>query len=448
MENIELTAPNKAFGLWSAIFLGIGSMVGAGIFIVIGEAGTIAGNLVSVSFIIGGVIALFCGYSLSKLAVKYPSRGGIVEYLVHGYGEGVFSGTLGMLFYLAQLVALAAVSKSFGIYAATYLPTDNVNLYTNVFAVGILVFFVLINLVGASVVAKAENIIVIIKLVALVVFTVFALFFIQPSRLSVEDSPNMVNVFYALGLTFFAFQGFSVITNSVEDMENPQQTMLKAMIIAILMVSILYVAVSVAVFGNLSLDAILKDKDYALAEAAKPALGLWGFKIIAATALLATASAINATLYAVTQISYTLAKEGNLPEIYEYHVFHNTEGLLISAILIVPMILLLDLSQIASIAAIAVLLIQGFTHTGHLLKYKDTDANPLLLIAAVLGSFGAGCFAIAYTSKTMPNVIYFILLIFFSAFVFEITMRLFKNRVIKKQIISSIKYVEDSLRNI
>jgi len=439
VENYNSITPKKAFGLWSAIFLGIGSMVGAGIFIVIGEAGTIAGNLVSVSFIIGGVIALFCGYSLSKLAVKYPSRGGIVEYLVHGYGEGVFSGTLGMLFYLAQLVALAAVSKSFGTYAATYLPIGDAHLYTNVFAVGILAFFVFINLIGAAVVAKAENIIVIIKLVALIIFAVVALFYIQPARLSIAHSPDMINVFYALGLTFFAFQGFSVITNSIEDMQNPQQTMLKAMTMAILLVTVLYVAVSIAVFGNLSLDTILKDKDYALAEAAKPALGLWGFKIIAATALLATASAINATLYAVTQISYTLAKEGNLPEVYEYHVFHNTEGLLISAVLIIPMIIFLDLSQIASIAAIAVLLIQGFTHTGHLLKHKNTGANPLLLTAAVLGSFGAGFFAIAYSSKAMPNLIYFILIIFFLAFVFEIAMRLTKKRVIEKQIISSSK---------
>jgi len=436
VENIESITPNKAFGLWSAIFLGIGSMVGAGIFIVIGEAGAIAGNLVAVSFIIGGIIALFCGYSLSKLAVKYPSRGGIVEYLLHGYGEGLFSGTLGMLFYLAQLVTLAAVSKSFGTYAATYFPTNDITLYTNIFAIGILMFFVLINLIGAAIVAQAENIIVIIKLVVLIIFTVLALFYIQPARLSLEHSPNMINVFYALGLTFFAFQGFSVITNSVEDMENPQQTMLKAIVMTILLVSILYVGISIAVFGNLSLETILKGKDYALAEAAKPALGLWGFKVIAATALLATASAINATLYAVTQISYTLAKEGNLPEVYEYHIFHNTEGLLISALLIVPMILLLDLSQIASVAAIAVLLIQGFTHTGHLFKYKETGANPLLITLAVLGSFGAGFFAIAYTLRAMPNLIYFILIIFFLAFTFEVAMRLIKNRVIEKQIVS------------
>jgi len=423
----------KAFGLWSAVFLGIGSMVGAGVFIVIGEAGSIVGNLVTVSFFIGGLIALFCGYSLSKLAIRYPSRGGIIEYLVHGYGENVFSGTLGILFYFAQLVALAAVSKSFGRYAATYVVSSDTTVMTNIFAVAILTFFVVLNLIGATIVAKAENIIVVIKLIALCVFTFIAFNYIEPSRLSLSHSPDSINILYALGLTFFAFQGFSVITNSVEDMDDPNALMLKAMVIAILIVTVLYIGVSIAVFGNLSLAEIVQSKDYALAEAAKPALGLWGFKIMAATALLATASAINATLYAVTQISYTLAKEGTLPKVYEYHIFHNTQGLIISVLFIIPMVMFLNLNQIASIAAIAVLLIQGFTHTGHLLKYKETKANVLLLIAAILGTFGAAIFAIHFASKTMPDLVYYIVGIFALAFVFEIIIRLSSERTIKKQ---------------
>lgn len=438
----------KAFGLVSAIFLGIGSMVGAGIFIVIGEAGAIAGNLVTISFLVGGLIALLCGYSLSKLAVSYPSRGGIIEYLVQVYGEGILSGTMGVLFYFAQLIALAAVAKSFGTYASTYMNNGVTDFYSNLFSIGILLLFVCINLIGAAMVAKAENIIVVIKLTALGIFTIAALFYIQPSNLAVSQSVDITNIFYALGLTFFAYQGFSVITNSVEDMENPQDTMLRAMFWAIGLVAILYISVSIAVFGNLSLDTIIKDKDFALAEAVKPAFGAWGFKIMAATALLATASAINATLYAVTQISYTLAKEGDLPEIYEYNIFHNTEGLIISALLIIPMILFFNLGEIATIAAIAVLLIQGVTHTGHLLKYKETGANRLWVAAAAIGTFGAAIFAVAYTSTSMPNIIYYIASIIFIAFLFEVMLRLVNGRTVTQQIspmITSIKNLREQV---
>ena len=424
----------RAFGLASAVFLGIGSMVGAGIFIVIGEAGAIAGNLVTVSFLVGGVIALLCGYSLSKLAVCYPSRGGIIEYLVQSYGEGILSGSLGILFYFAQLVALAAVAKSFGAYASTYLGNGVSPLYSNLFSIGILFFFVGINLVGAAVVAEAENMIVIVKLAVLIVFTAAALFFIEPSNLVIDKAPQTVNIFYALGLTFFAYQGFSVITNSVEDMQDPEHTMLRAMFWATGLVAVLYIAVSIAVFGNLPLDTIIRDRDFALAEAARPAFGDWGFRMMAAAALLATASAINATLYAVTQISYTLAKDGDLPEAYDYNIFHNTEGLVISALLIVPMILFFNLGQIATIAAIAVLLIQGFTHTGHLFRVHETGASRGWVLAAVVGSFGAAWFAIAYTSRSMPHIIYYIAGIFFLAYLFEVLLRLLKKRTVGRQV--------------
>jgi len=442
----KIIKSKKAFGLWSSIFLGIGSMVGAGIFIVIGQAGSIAGNLVTVSFLIAGIIALLCGYSLSKLAVTYPSRGGIIEYLVQSYKEGIFSGGLGVLFYIAQLIALAAVAKSFGTYAATYMSGGVTPFFTNLFALGILLFFVIINLIGAAMVAKAESVIVIIKLIALVIFTVSALYFIKPANLSLADAPGGVHILFALGLTFFAFQGFSVITNSVEDMQNPSKTILRSMILSIILVGILYIAVSIAVFGNLSLAEIIKSQDFALAEAAKPIFGEIGFKLIAATALLATASAINATLYAVTQISYTLAKEGDLPDVYEKHIFYNSEGLIISAVLIIPMIIFLNLGEIASIAAVIVLLIQGFTHVGHLFKIKETKANLLIIILAVAGTFTAAGFAIYYTSGLIPHFIIYIAGSFVLAFALEMMLRLLNNRTIKKQFIKEVIKLENELK--
>jgi len=435
----------KAFGFWSAVFLAIGSMVGAGIFIVIGEAGAIAGKLVILSFFIAGIIALLCGSSLSKLAIAYPSRGGIIEYLVQSYKEGFFSGSLGVLFYLAQLVALAAVSKSFGTYAATYMSSEESLFWTNLFALGILGFFVFINLIGASMVAKSESLIVIVKVSALVIFTVAALVYLDPSKLFAGHTPASINIFYALGLTFFAYQGFSVITNSIEDMENPKKVMLRSMITAIAIVTILYIAISIAVFGNLTLNEIIKSQDFALAEAAKPTFGVLGFKIIAATALFATASAINATLYSVTQISYVLAKKGELPKIYEHNIFRNTEGLIISALLIVPMILFLNLGTIASIAAVTVLLIQGFTHMGHLFKLKETGANPIIVILAIIGTFGAAGFAIYYSSQHTAHFSLYVAIAFFLAFVVEVILRLFTQRTISKQFIVSLKSIEKEI---
>jgi len=424
----------KAFNTLSAAMLGIGSMVGAGIFIVIGQAGSIAGNLVWLSFIIGGIGALLSGYSLAKLAVRFPSRGGIIEYLTQEYKENVLSGSLSIMFYFAQLIAIAAVAKSFGEYGARLFGFDSV-LSINAFAVGIITVFTVINLIGASVVAKSENIIVAIKLSILVIFTISAMFFIKPQYLSLSESKPFSDILFAVGLTFFAYQGFSVITNTVEDMQNPEKNILKAMFLAIGAVMVLYVAVSIAVIGNLPLDEIIKAKDYALALAAEPVFGEYGFKIMAVTALIATASAINATLYSTAEISYTLAKKGELPEVYEYNIFHSNEGLLISYALTIPMILFFNLSQITTVAALSVLIIQGFVHLGHLFVIKKTAANRLLILLAAFFMFFISAISIYYNYKTDHSILYELAGAFVLSIVCEVVLRYsFNKRSIKQQV--------------
>jgi amino acid transporter len=423
----------KSFGLWSAIFLGIGSMVGAGIFVLLGEAGAIAGNLVWVSFIFGGIIALLSGYSMAKLAVVYPSRGGIVEYLVQCYGEGVFSGSLSVLFYLSAMVAIAMVAKTFGTYATMMFVGSDDKLWVDIFSVGVLLLFMFINLAGSSIIAKSENLIVIFKLTILIIFTVIAFFYIDPSLLSIKDAPPIKNIFSSIALTFFAYEGFRVITNTAEDMSDPSKLMLKSMILAILFVMALYIIVTFAVFGNLPLPQIIKAQDYALAEAAKPAFGDLGFKIMAVAALVSTASSINANLYAVTNVTYQMAKNGELPQVYERNVWHSSEGLVVSTIILIVFVIFFRLNEIAAIGSISILFIHGFVHIGHFFKIKLTKANKFLVTLAIITIALAIILALNYTSKHIPNVGYFIASGFVLAFFIEVLLRALLKRVVKKQ---------------
>jgi L-asparagine transporter-like permease len=154
---------------------------------------------------------------------------------------------------------------------------------------------------------------------------------------------------------------------------------------------------------------------------------------MAATALLATASAINATLYAATEIGYTLAKEGNLPKVYTYNVYNSFEGLIISGIFIIPMILFLNLSQVTTIAALVVLIIQGITHVGHLLRIKETGANLGMVLGAIVSMFGIAGVTLYHTSEKMPHLGFYLLGAFVLAFGIEIMLRIIKRRTIKKQ---------------
>ena len=136
----------QPIGFWSAVSMGIGAMVGAGIFALLGEASSISGSAVYISFIIGGVIALFSGYSLGKLGACYPSSGGLIEYLTQAYGVGPFVGAMGVMLFLAAVVSLSLIAKAFGNYAITFLPEGHrTPLWQHIFSIGIVVLFVLIN---------------------------------------------------------------------------------------------------------------------------------------------------------------------------------------------------------------------------------------------------------------------------------------------------------------
>lgn len=430
-------ASPKAFNAWSAALLGIGAMVGAGIFIVIGQAGAIAGNLVWVSFVLGGILSLLAGYSLARLALRWPSRGGIVEYLVQLYGEGPFSGAMGILFYLAQVIGIAAIAKGFGSYGSELFGWDQNPFTINMLAVGITLAFTLINALGAYWVSKSETLIVIGKLAILVGFTVLALLNIDPQRLALSEAPPLMGIFLAIGLTFFAYQGFSLICNTVGDMEAPQRNMLKAMFLAIGLVMVLYVAVSIAVLGNLSLDEVIHSQDYALAEAAKPFLGDAGFKIMAVAALISTASAINATLYAATEINYTLIKKGALPDVYRFHRFESQEALWVTFALSVPLILFFNLAAITLLAALSVLIIQGIVHMGHAFHTQHTGANRTPIILAALGMFSVSALTIQYSQKDLPALAAQMLTLMGIALAVEMALYHLTGRRITKQSPSS-----------
>ncbi|MEE4291132.1 MAG: APC family permease [Cycloclasticus sp.] len=426
----------KPIGFWSAVSMGIGAMVGAGIFALLGEASAISGSAVYISFIIGGIIALFSGYSLGKLGARYPSSGGIIEYLSQAYGVGFFTGTMGVMLYFAAIVSLSLIAKAFGNYAATFLPvTENLKTWNFLFSSGIILLFVLINLEGAKDVALFERITVGIKFVVLAGLSIAGIVFLNPELLSPSYYPPANDIFSSLAITFFAFEGFRVITNTAEDMPNPSATLPKAMMTAILLVMLLYVAISFAVFGNLPVEKVIAAKDFALAEAALPVFGQIGFSIVAITALIATASSINANLYAVTNVTYQLAKDGELPSVFGKPIAHSREGLLVSGVLIIVLSLLFDLSEIAAIGSISILFVHTVTHIGHLKIISKTDGSRALVLIAAMLSFSAMVLAIIYVSKVSSLIVYILAGLVLVASITEAALRKIAKREIKTRLI-------------
>jgi len=146
--------------------------------------------------------------------------------------------------------------------------------------------------------------------------------------------------------------GFGLITNASENIDNPSVNVPRAVYISIFMVILIYVSVSIVAIGNLSIPAIIKAQDNALAVAAQPFLGQAGFALLSFGALFSIASALNATLYGGANIAYSLAKDGELPDFFERKIwFKSREGLYITAGLGMLFALLFDIGAIASITS-------------------------------------------------------------------------------------------------
>ncbi|WP_052286168.1 APC family permease [Methanococcoides burtonii] len=143
-------AESKSMGLWSATSIGVGAMVGAGIFSIFGVVTQISGDAVYISFIIAGTVVLLSTDSYAKLGARYPSAGGPAEFLIRGFGDGNLSGGLNILLWIGYIFGLALYAKGFSLYAMTFLPSRSPDIWSNIFATAIILIFTASNFIGAK----------------------------------------------------------------------------------------------------------------------------------------------------------------------------------------------------------------------------------------------------------------------------------------------------------
>jgi amino acid transporter len=380
----------KTIGLWSAVSIGVGGMIGAGIFSILGVAGQIAGNAVYLAFVIAGGIALFSTYSYAKLGARFPSAGGPVEFLVRGLGDGVLSGGINVLLWLGYVFALSLYARAFGSYASTFLGPHASGIWVNVLGTGVVVLFTGLNFAGSRAVGRSELFIVATKVAILVLFAAVGLFFVKGELLSVARWPRPGNLLYASAVVFLAYEGFGLVTNAAEDMPDPRRTLPRALYLSVFISAFIYVAVSLAVIGNLPVARIIAAKDYALAEAARPFLGAVGFRLVSVAALFSTASAINATLYGGANVSYQVARDGQLPMFFDRMVWRKgVEGLVITSALVILCSNLLDLGGIAMLGSAAFLLVYCAVSIAHLRLWRETGARRWIVWCAIACCSGA-----------------------------------------------------------
>jgi amino acid transporter len=376
-------APPRRFTVRQAAFIGVGAMVGAGIFSLLGAAGEIAGAAVWVSFVIAGAIAMLQGYSFAKFGARFPSAGGMLEYVGRGFGDGHVLAVTAWLVFWANAIITAMVAVSFGSYASSMFTNDDAA-WAKVFAVLVVVAMTLLNIVGSTVVARVQTVIVFVVVGILGFFAVVTIANMDPSLLAAEHYPGLSEIVSSVALTFFAFLGFGVITFTARDLPDPSRQLPRAMYLALAIATVVYVAIAIGVFGTLTVPEVISSGATAIAVAAQPTLGQAGYWLMSVTALFATAGATNAGLYPAPGLCDHLAAGGQFPSIMGRRVGGRASaGLLIASAAILVMVVAFDLSAIASIGSAVALMIFAFVTAAHLRVWRETGATPWVLVLAL-----------------------------------------------------------------
>src|SRR6516165_8109562 len=391
--------PQKYLSVRQAAFIGVGAMVGAGIFALLGAAGEVAGAAVWVSFLIAGVIAGLQGYSFAKLGARYPSAGGLLEYVAKSVGEGHFTGITAWLTYAANAIVTAMVAVSFGSYASSMLTGEEKAVWIKVFAAAIIIVMTAVNVVGSQLVANAQTVIVYIVLGILCVFAVVTLANMTPSLLAPSKYPPLRDIISSVALTFFAFLGFGIITFTAKDLAKPSRQLPRAMYLALGIATVIYVAIALGVFGTLTVEKVISSGGTAIAVAAEPTLGRAGYWLMTVTALFATAGATNAGLYPAPGLSVRLAETGQFPPLMARKIGGRaSDGLLIAAAVTLVLALGFNLDAIASIGSAVALVLFTMTTAAHVRIRAETGAKLPILILAIVA---AGAVFVTFVFTTL-----------------------------------------------
>ncbi|MFT7004779.1 MAG: amino acid transporter [Sulfurimonas sp.] len=409
-------------GLKELIAIGVGGMLGGGIFSVMGLAVGITGNATPIAFLLGGLLAIIMGYSYVKLAIAFHNDGASFTYLENAFPNHKFIGSItGWTVIVGYISTMALYAFTFGAYGSQLLG-DMHDSTRQILSVSIILFFMMVNLVGTKALGKTEDIIVYVKIVLLGILAFVGMQSIERENLTPVFDHGFVSIFMAAALIFVAFEGFQLITNGVCETKNPKQNITRGIYGSIVIVTIIYVILSIVAIGSQSQEELIAAKECALAVALEPSMGNTGRILVSIAALLATASAINATMFGASRMMAEMAVEHEMPKAFS---FRNKKEVPWIAVVVVSILTLFftyfgGLELIASFSSLTFLLVSLAVNIANYKLRKKTNANPYYIILGVILISFTICTLLYYLATNSIFELIWIVCIYVSIILLEI----------------------------
>jgi len=373
--------------LVGSVSLGTGVMIGAGIFVLMGQIAELVGALFPLAFLAGAIVVGFSAYSYVKFSNAYPSAGGVALFMRKAYGPGTVAGTFSLLMYVSMVIAESLVARTFGSYTLRLFKVENTALLVPILGVALIGVAYVVNISGNKTIERTANLTAVIKIVGIGILALSGLAFAGFPPISSWGGGGAVatssgfNFIAALALSILAFKGFTTITNQGGDIVDPHRNLGRSIILSILICTVIYTLLALSVASNLSVSEIIAAKDYALAAATRPVFGDLGLVFTVFLAIIATVSGLIASVFSASRMLAMLGSMKQLPRLYRGI---RNPALVLTVALAVTLTILFDLTRIASIGAIFYLLMDIAIHWG-LFRYlrKETRANPVIPLIAI-----------------------------------------------------------------
>ena len=406
-------------------------MMGAGLFSLLGTASAHAGTHIPLAFLLGAIAASFSVYSYAKLGATFPSSGGAATFTVMSFGPGLISGGLNVFQYIAYLIAAALYAAGFAEYSNTLLGDHLSPAETKLIGAVIVILCAGINLLGTDIVGRAEMLAIGFVTLALILFSIDGIHVADVSAFKMTNwSINGIAI--ATGILYINYQGFGVVTNSSNAMQVPHKELPLAMFSALILVTIAYILVSTAVVLLLTPAQMIINSGHVLADAAQIAAGKIGFVVIGASALLACAAALNATIFAASNIAADMAQKNSVSEALGDEVLKTElRALTISALLVIALVLAFPLDVVGKMASLAFLLVYAAITYGHIRVRNQTGAKLWPLWAAIIINLSLFATLFINVIETASNSAIALVAALVGSFAIEATSRKFLRKKLK-----------------
>jgi len=346
-------ALKREIGLFGATALGIGAIIGSGIFIVTGIVAGAAGPAMILSVLIAGLIAIFSAMSVAELGAYLPEEGGTYAYARDLISP--FAGFLaGWIWIFSNIFVGAAVSLGFAHYFATIFPAVPVTLMAAV----ICLVFIAINYLGIRDSVVFNNLLVSLKVLILIFFVAFGAGFVKPGNFTPFAPAGSAGILGGAALIFFAYTGFARVTIMAEEVKDPEKTIPRSIYLALGISTVLYLIVSIVAVGLAGAPALARSGS-PLADATGVTASPDAVLIVSLGALIATASVLLTTILGISRIVFSMARNRDIPRIFNrIHPRFGTPyyAIAITGAGMIAALLLADLALVVSISTFAMLL--------------------------------------------------------------------------------------------